>query len=152
MVGPDSLFVLVLVWLSHAQFVIGVLTAVLEPKIWLSHRRDRVTFWLGGYSSHLRTSVSILWFPHFSVFTCPAISFSKVVQLIHEQFDIYLTPPPVSGFHGIGQEEPFHGSCMNSFINYCNIVSKILPVVNTIKINLNFLCTLNCIIIGLALG
>jgi len=46
MVGPDSPFVLVWVWLSHAQFVIGALAAVLEPKIWLSHCRDRVTFWL----------------------------------------------------------------------------------------------------------
>ena len=30
---------------------------VLEPKIWLSHHRDRVTFWLQGLNTHIRESI-----------------------------------------------------------------------------------------------
>ena len=65
--------------------MIATLAAVLEPKIRLSHCRNRVTFWLQGlnthireyvrhskpicgYSSHFRTLASILRFQHFSVF------------------------------------------------------------------------------------
>ena len=34
-----------------------MLTAVLEPKIWLSNPRDRVTLWLQGLNTHSYESV-----------------------------------------------------------------------------------------------
>ena len=96
MVGPLTPLVLVWVW-SHSLavtcFVIGTLAAVLQPKIHLSHSRDRVPF---GYKASTHTVMSkalnsdrwlffyfcisvsiilfsVLQFPHFSVSTCPKI-------------------------------------------------------------------------------
>ena len=45
------------VWLSPAQFVLTKLATVLEPKIWLSHCRDRVTFCLQGLNTHIHESI-----------------------------------------------------------------------------------------------
>ena len=89
-----SLLVLVWVWphsLAVICIVIVTLAAVLEPKIWLSHGRDRVTLWLQGLNTHskaldtdrrlffslpyfgFRISVSVLSFQYFSVFHLPEV-------------------------------------------------------------------------------
>ena len=38
-----------------------MLTAVQDPKIPLSHRKDRVTFWLQGLNTHIRESLNTAW-------------------------------------------------------------------------------------------
>ena len=57
------------------------------------------------------------------------------------------------GYHGVGQEQPTSWIMHQHRIKHGNIVHILLPIVNTIlKANLNFVLTLNCIIIGLTLG
>ena len=84
-----------------AQFVIATLATVLDPKIRLSHRRDRVTFCLQSLNTHIReslntdrrlffslpyfgfcTSISVLRFLHFSVFHLPFDSFCGVLTRV----------------------------------------------------------------------
>ena len=43
---------------DYTCIVIATLTAVLDPMIWLSHQRDRVTLWLHGLNIHSRESVA----------------------------------------------------------------------------------------------
>ena len=83
MVGP----LIVWLWLSHAQFVMAMFAAVLEFKIWLSHCRDRVTFWLQGLITHTRANKALytdrrLFFSLLYFCFCTSFSYLSVFHLL----------------------------------------------------------------------